>query len=319
MKLDRLISIVVLLLRKDRVQARELAELFGVSVRTILRDVDAINLAGIPIVTYQGMNGGIGIAEGYRLDRSVLSSDDLASLISLLRGVPGVLSGEKSTVLINKLQSVLTNSQLQDLSSKANQLVLDPTPWGGHRRLKESITLIRGAIETRDMLEFEYYDFNIKTTTRQVEPYSLILKGQHWYLYAWCALRADFRMFKVLRIRGLERLNRHFVPRDAHLEENPWEREWQSNEKMIHVTLLFERGMEKIVFEWFDQEGVETEDGKVLMRLNLPENNWLNGFILSFGNMVEVLEPHSLRDVIASITREIYLKYAEKHDTESSG
>ena len=87
MKLDRLVSIIVLLLRKERIQARELAETFEVSVRTILRDVEAINLAGIPIVTYQGANGGIGIAEGYRLDRSVLTEDDMSTIISTLNGV----------------------------------------------------------------------------------------------------------------------------------------------------------------------------------------------------------------------------------------
>ena len=79
LKLDRLVSILVILLRKERVQAKELAERFGVSVRTILRDVDAINLAGIPIVTYQGVNGGIGIAEGYRLDKSVLTENEMAA------------------------------------------------------------------------------------------------------------------------------------------------------------------------------------------------------------------------------------------------
>lgn len=77
----------MILLRRERVQAKELAEMFGVSVRTILRDVDAINLAGIPVVTYQGVNGRIDIAEGYRLDRSVLTGDEMAAIITTLKGV----------------------------------------------------------------------------------------------------------------------------------------------------------------------------------------------------------------------------------------
>ncbi len=81
LKLERLVSILVILLRKERVQAKELAEKFNVSTRIILRDVDAINPAGIPVVTCQGVNGGIGIAEGYRLDKSVLTENEMAGEI----------------------------------------------------------------------------------------------------------------------------------------------------------------------------------------------------------------------------------------------
>lgn len=75
MKIDRLLNIIILLLNRPIVQAKDLAERFEVSVRTIYRDIDAINQAGIPIVTYQGANGGIGLAEGYRLDRNLLTNE----------------------------------------------------------------------------------------------------------------------------------------------------------------------------------------------------------------------------------------------------
>jgi predicted DNA-binding transcriptional regulator YafY len=95
MKLDRLVSILVLLLRKEKVQAKELAELFEVSVRTIYRDIEAINLAGIPVVTYQGANGGISIAEGYRLDKSVLTEDEMSTIISTLNGIATTMPDKK--------------------------------------------------------------------------------------------------------------------------------------------------------------------------------------------------------------------------------
>lgn len=100
MKLDRLISILVLLLRRERVQAKELADIFEVSVRTILRDVEALNLAGIPIVTRQGTKGGISIAEGYRLDKSVLTEDDMSIIISTLKGIDGTIHDSKHGVLM---------------------------------------------------------------------------------------------------------------------------------------------------------------------------------------------------------------------------
>jgi len=103
MKIDRLISIITLLLRKEKVKAKELAERYEVSVRTILRDIDAINQAGIPIVTYRGANGGIGIAEGFRIDKSVLNYDEMASVIALLNGI-GSLSIGQSDVLMEKMK-----------------------------------------------------------------------------------------------------------------------------------------------------------------------------------------------------------------------
>jgi len=300
---------VVLLLRKERVQARELAEMFGVSVRTILRDVEAINLAGIPVVTYQGVNGGIGIAEVYRLDRSVLSADDMASLISLLRGVPGLLPETKSEVLVQKLKNVLTSAQLQALNAKANQLVIDPSPWGGYGRVKEAIALVRRAIEENNLIEFSYSDTTANKTRRGVEPYSLILKGQNWYLYGWCRLRHSFRVFKLSRIRELNVLDELFVARDVPLEQQPWEKEWQKTEYIVELELLFEKEMETVVGEWFGEESVRDEDGRILVKAVLPENNWLYGFLLSFGSGVEVVGPPHIRTIVSEIAREIVNKY----------
>ncbi|MEL7654391.1 MAG: YafY family protein, partial [Bacillota bacterium] len=194
MKLDRLVSIIVVLLRKEKVQAKELAEMFDVSVRTILRDVDAINLAGIPIVTYQGANGGIGIAEGYRLDRSVFTSDEMASILSTLKGLSGSLPGSKHEVLLEKFRNVISPSQIELLNTKSNQLIIDLSPWIGNDQLKERLKVLEKAISERKIAEFAYLDTLGSRTKRTVEPYSLILKGQNWYLYAWCKLRQDFRL-----------------------------------------------------------------------------------------------------------------------------
>lgn len=87
MKLERLLAMVVLLISKKQVQAAELAELFEVSVRTIYRDIETINRAGIPIVTSQGSGGGIGIMETYRLEREWLKEEELFAIASALQSV----------------------------------------------------------------------------------------------------------------------------------------------------------------------------------------------------------------------------------------
>lgn len=310
MKLDRLVSILVLLLRKERVQAKELAEMFGVSVRTILRDVEAINLAGIPIVTYQGANGGIGIADGYRLDRSVLTEDEMSTLISTLSGIAGTIPDSKQGVLMEKLRNIMPSSQLENLDSKVKQLVIDLSPWGANELLKESAVNIRKSIENHKEIEFTYTDSEGKWTSRRVEPYSLVLKGQKWYLYAWCHIRQDFRLFKLSRIRELIVLDRYYEPRKVSMGQLTYEDQWKTPENMISLELVFEKEMDSIVTDWFGGELEKLEDGKLLAKAVLPENNWLYGFILSFGMGVEVINPPHIRSILAKIAKEIYGKYS---------
>lgn len=315
MKIDRLISIIVLLLRKERVQARELAELFGVSVRTIYRDIEAINLAGIPLVTYQGVNGGISIVEGYRLDRSVLSGDDMASLIAMLRGYAAVVPGDSHTVLLEKLKNVLTQSQLEALNLKVNQLVIDPSPWGGYGPVKERIAIIRKAIAETCRIEFIYTDAAGRKTRRRVEPYSLILKSHHWYLYAWCLMRQNYRLFKLLRLKEPVLTGERFQAREMPLDQSLWENEWHDPGQMIEMELAFDPDMEPVVEEWFGEENMTSANGRILVRMTLPENDWLYGYLLSFGKGVEIINPPHIREIIARQAREIYLRYHSENMT----
>jgi len=308
-KLDRLLSILVILLRKERVQAKELAEKFGVSVRTILRDIEAINLAGIPVVTYQGAHGGIGIAEGYRLDRSVLTSDDMAAIISALKGMAGTIPDSRHDILVEKFRNSLSSAQADILDSKINRLIIDLSPWGNHELLKERVTAIRNAIEEYREISLIYTDANGTQTQRTVEPYSLLLKGQKWYLYAWCLLREDFRLFKLSRIRGMEVLTTVFHPREMALEQQLWEDKWPGPDNLVEVELLFEVEMANLLDEWPVAAVAIQDDGRLLVKSVLPEDNRLYGFLLSFGTGVEVISPPHLRNILAGIAEEIYKKY----------
>ncbi|WP_028308251.1 helix-turn-helix transcriptional regulator [Desulfitibacter alkalitolerans] len=305
MKVDRLISILILLLRRQRVQARELAGMFEVSVRTILRDVETLNLAGIPVVTYQGVNGGIGLAEGYRLDRSILTSDDMAAIITSLRGLTGTIPDTRHDVLVEKLKNTLTQSQLEGLMRKSNQLIIDYEPWGESVFLRKKLADIRSAIENGRKIQFAYSDSTSRKTNRKVEPYSLVLKGQNWYLYAWCMLRSDFRLFKISRIKEMVILETGFEPRDLPMDHRNWERQWQKTDKMIRLELIFESDMEENIEEYFGNDYTITEKGKIRLYLELPENTWLYGFLLSFGDRVEVINPPHIRSIITSTAEKI--------------
>ncbi|KUG04771.1 transcriptional regulator, deor family [hydrocarbon metagenome] len=309
MKIDRLISILVVLLNGERTQAKQLAEMFGVSVRTILRDIETINLAGIPIVTYQGAGGGIGIAEGYRIDKSVLSADDMAAIITSLKGVATTLPDHRFNVLMEKLKYPLSSSQRQILDLKTRQMIIDLSPWGGNESLKEKTALLRKATEDFKIISLFYLDANGAATERQVEPYSLLWKGRNWYLHGWCLLRQDYRLFKLSRIQEMQITDQSFEPRDDHAESMGLDNKWQHNTDLLELDLLFIPDMKNVVEECFGDDFYQQEDGSILVRTALPDNNWMYGYLLSFGAGLKVLNPPHVRIMLANIAAEIYKLY----------
>jgi predicted DNA-binding transcriptional regulator YafY len=162
------------------------------------------------------------------------------------------------------------------------------------------------------VVEFEYIDSEGKRSSRAVEPYSLVLKGQKWYMYAWCSIRQDFRLFRLSRIRELTVSDRHYEPRKVSMGQLTYEDQWKTPENMISLELVFEKELESLVEEWFVGEVDKQENGKLLAKVMLPENNWLYGFILSFGPGVEVINPPHLRDIITELAKKTYEKYSSE-------
>ncbi|MCR8659188.1 helix-turn-helix transcriptional regulator [Paenibacillus endoradicis] len=316
MKLDRLLSIVTMLLNRNIIQAKELADRFEVSVRTIYRDIEAINQAGIPIVTFQGMNGGIGLAKGYRLDRNVLTNDELAAIITALRGMSNSYISQSNEQLVEKINSIISPARAAEFHLKSNHLIIDLTPWGSSGSLEFKLQLIKQAIEQQTRMRFNYSNANGELTFRIVEPYTLILKGRHWYLEAFCLKRGEFRLFKLLRIKDPILLEQVFTRDSMPIRENSVGEEWVSSQNSIEITLCFQKNRQHLAEEWFSiEEILIQEDRSILVRPIFPENEWLYGFILSLGPDVEVLEPLHLRQIIESRARKIANIYGSLEQT----
>lgn len=124
MKIDRLIGILSVLLQRDKVTSQELAEKFEVSRRTILRDIESINIAGIPIVSEQGQGGGISIMDGYKIDRTLLSSGDMQAILSGLRSLDSVSGTNHYRQLMEKLSADDMTSVNVD-----NHIIIDLSSW----------------------------------------------------------------------------------------------------------------------------------------------------------------------------------------------
>lgn len=314
MKLERLLSIIILLLNRRMVQAKELAERFEVSVRTIYRDIEAINGAGIPIVTYQGTNGGIGLAEGYRLDRNMLTNDELAAIVTALRSVSTSYGNEQHQRLMEKLHSVVPPADSEAFEHKSSRVLIDYSPWDGNERLRPKLLRIEKAIDHCLMAEFNYSNADGVMSHRIAEPHRLILKKNQWYLQAYCLEKEQFRLFKLKRIKDLEIIpEKTFHRRELPAQESTSSQGSAEPSQVTEFILRFQAETRHLAEEWFGIEELQQEeDGSWLVKKAYPEDEWLYRFILGLGPHVEVLEPRHLREVIADRAKQVANIYREE-------
>ncbi len=305
MKLDRMLYIITYLLNHRKVRAQELADQFEVSVRTIYRDIDAISQAGIPIVTYQGMDGGVGLVDGFKLDRNLLTAEEIAKIVNALKGVQSISEDTKIKLLIEKLAGITSD---KDMIPTGNEIMIDLSSWNRYDQLSNSIQMIKDAIRDRRMIRFLYYT-NEVLTERQTEPYQIIFKESNWYLYAFCRLRNDFRLFKLRRMSGLEILDESFEPRPFSVEDLRWEESYDRSGQ-IEIVVLFDPVMKYSVDDIFGVESYEyTDDGKLRVTFLMPAGAWLPGFLLGFGDKAEIVEPPELREKIGRMAEDVAKVY----------
>jgi predicted DNA-binding transcriptional regulator YafY len=294
------------------IQAKELADMFEVSVRTIYRDIESINGAGIPIVTYQGAGGGIGLMDGYRLDRNVLTDGELADIFTALQSVSSY-GGTEHTLLMEKISSVIPPSQSAAFRSKTTQLIIDFSPWGLQPVLEEKIAILKEALEENKTVVFDYVNAEGKTSQRSIEPYTLVLKGQAWYLYGYCLQRQDFRLFKLHRMKGLVKENRDFIRKDMDMRELPWSTDYQrvtSVEVVSPILLHFTAEGKHLAEDRFDSTELQPDGkGGYKVSIHYPEDGWLYAFLLSFGPSLEVLEPEHIRHKLGEMALGVAKKY----------
>jgi len=294
MKIDRLVSIILLLLEKERIGAQELADMFEVSPRTIYRDIDSINMAGIPVHATSGVGGGFEIMEQYKIDKKVFSTADLSTILMGLSSLSNMMCGDELISAFAKVKSFIPADRAKDIELLTNQISIDLSPWTGNRTIQLYLEMIKQALQENKLLSFEYLDRHGNKIARTAEPYQLVLKGSHWYWQGYCHTRNDFRLFKLSRTSNLKILEESFTPRDhpkPQLDASDLLAKMQTEIKIrIHKSIL-ER-----VLDYCNDEDI-SPDGEehYIVRYPLIENDYYYGILLSFGDKCECLEPERVR------------------------
>ncbi|MCX7711636.1 MAG: YafY family transcriptional regulator [Clostridia bacterium] len=303
MKIDRLLSIITILLQRNKVTAPELARRLEVSRRTILRDIDDICRAGIPIITYQGGDGGISIAEGFKLDKSVLSVEELQSIIAGLKSLGSVSDTARIEGLISKLspnnEAVVSikDSVLIDLSSHYKS------------SLSEKISLLKAAISENKLVSFEYYSEK-GVSTRTIEPYYITFKWTAWYVFGFCKDKNSFRLFKLNRLWRQKMMDETFLPREIPAERQDLD-EYFSDENKIVV--LFDKSAEyRLVEEYGPGCYTVMEDGRLKFSIGYTNKEYMISWLLGFGDKARVVEPMELANEMKEKAKKIIFNY--EHD-----
>lgn len=292
MRIDRLIGILSILLQKDTVTAPELAEQFEVTRRTINRDIEELCKAGIPIATKQGKGGGISIMGGYKIDRTLLTNVEMQDILAGLRSLDSVHGTNRYMQLMEKLSVGSSNFM------KGNQSVLiDLSSWYKNS-LTEKIELVRDAIDNKTELVFCYYASSGESK-REIEPYYLVFQWSSWYVWGWCKMREDFRLFKLNRMEQVHLSSQSFQGRECPL---PDLRDGKVFPGGILVKALFKPEYKwRLVEEFGAYCFTEQEDGRLLFQHDYTNREYLISWLFSFYDGVELLEPEDIREEMKEI------------------
>lgn len=290
MQINRLFEMVYILLNKKTATAKELAGHFEVSTRTIYRDIDTLSAAGIPVYTNKGKGGGISLLGDFVLNKSVLSAEEQSEILISLQSMKAVIFPDIEPVL-NKMSLFFNRAE-------TNWIEVDFSRWGSERDERDKFGMLKNAIINNRVIGFDYFSSYGEKTSRIVEPLKLVFKSQGWYLLGFCRFKNSFRIFKISRIKNLELNNEIFVRQSSSetidLTEAP------VSSLLITITLRIDAKMAYRVYDEFPEKGIiHNEDGSFNVKITLPEDEWIYGYILSFGPYAEVLEPGYLREKMA--------------------
>lgn len=281
MKINRVFEILYILLNREKISSKELAEKFEVSVRTIYRDIEVISGAGIPICMTQGRNGGISLLESFTLDKQILTESEKNDILIAIQSLNS-FNKESVKSIFSKLSSLFGENQ-------RDYIKIDYSGW--ENTIEKQFELSKEAILLNKRLSFNYISTKGEKTYREVEPYVLWFKSKAWYLKCFCLEKNEIRLFRLSRITNIRILNENINL--AKLDEAILiEEKKQVQYEKVKIKLKIDSSQEYRVKDDFLEQDISYDNDKnLIVTLNFPENEWLYGYILSYGSFATVIEP----------------------------
>ncbi|QQD83773.1 YafY family transcriptional regulator [Bacillus siamensis] len=303
MKLERLLSIIFKLLHNEILSASSLADEFQVSSRTIYRDIEAICAAGIPIVSYQGANGGFGIMKGYKFDKSLIGSHDVLNLITVLSSLSSLFEDKEVEHTIDRLKSLDTSGNNRTLYVELESLRTEPN----------SLRHLRKAIHEKKVVRFDYVSNKNEFTSREAEPIHLHYKFRNWYVYGYCRERQDVREFKVSRMMNITLTQEEFMHSHKLKGDSSYS---DSNAEGFEDVVIWvdPNSLAKALDQFQNASKIMNSDGSMTFTISVyqPLNaGWLISILLSFGSGAKMIKPVQLQSKLIAEAKKIMKVYQD--------
>jgi Predicted transcriptional regulator len=301
MRVNRLFEIVYVLLDQKTVTAKQLSERLEVSVRTVYRDIETLSASGVPVYMSKGRGGGIRLLDSFVLNKSVLSEHEQNEILSALHSLQAIRDPDAGSVL-SKLGALFGRRDYQWMD-------VDFSHWGNRR--EDVFAPLKTAVVQRRTIVFEYVNSAGEKSIREAEPLQLWFKNRSWYVKAFCLTKQAYRVFKLSRMKQVRVTSRTF--------ERTWsDASWPEPENvhpgpMVELTLrLYPSAAHRVYDEFDESEILKHEDGSFTVRVTFPEDEWVYGYVLSFGDRAEVIAPKQVRDNIGTRLENMLLLYREE-------
>lgn len=285
MESGRLFEILYYLMENKQTTAKQLADKFEVSTRTIYRDLDKLLVVGIPIITKQGVDGGVSLDENFVFDKSLLDESQQEQILLALSSL--------SSLHVSEYQELLKHMQTIFQKESEEWLDVNFSSWHQDQEMNEKFSQLKDAILKHLRITFHYINAQGQKSHRDVFPIKLFYKNNAWYLYGYEVKKADYRTYKLTRIQQLvikdEQFDRSAFYKEPHLT-------YEENQTKIDVVLKFQKYLGSFVYDQFSDQDIQEKEDGYWIHTSMPYHPWFLSFLLSFGSGVEIIEPHSLRE-----------------------
>ena len=302
-RIDRLTAILIQLQSKKVVRAQEIADRFEISLRTVYRDIRALEEGGVPI----GAEAGTGyfLLDGYHLPPVMFTQEEANALVlgaKLIEGQSDHSIEKNFGEAMLKIKSVLKSQEKDQLEILESQIMVRHIPKAESEDFPNNfLATIQRALVDHSVLGFRYFsNYSGDFSSREVEPLGLIFYGNHWHLLAYCRLRKAARDFRVDRIVKLEKLEEQF---DLHGQKpfNEFMEDLVRGTELQEVEISIERKIARFMGEQKYYQGFVSEEARgdiVYMKFLTPTLEYFSRWLLSYGNTLEIISPPSLKEIM---------------------
>jgi len=304
-RFDRTLAILIQLQSRKLVKAQDIAERFGVSLRTIYRDIKSLEAAGVPIIGEAGV--GYSIMDGYRLPPVMFTKEEAGSFVAaekLMQKYTDAGLGSYFESAMNKVKSVLKGQEKEWIAALEKQVWAAPSNELFNKNVPNALEVLFTSIAEQKQVYLQYRSLAAdKPENRNIEPVGVFHENNYWYLLAFCHLRHDYRQFRTDRILEIKRTDISFTREHGSIDDHRKKAEKSCDQTRVVIAINREImryiGDSKKYYGFVSQEEKEHEIEMVFMTSNAFDG--LARWYMMFGDYARIIEPVALKERIKEL------------------